>query len=123
MNVIQESNSPPTPRLGTPGLASLVEKLSALLAEAEACLGSDAPSLTSTTKRRTTKPPKGAGEIIRALAEVVTQVSLESDGLSASRMMERRASAEALQPLEARFGAISKRLANDNSTPMATLGG
>jgi hypothetical protein len=108
-----ETSAPAMPSQCSPETALLVTTLNTFLDGAEACWNAEAPSLTSMAKRRAAKPRKGAEKIIRSVAQVVEQHRLDSHALNAAEMMRRLADAEALQQVEARFGAIYKRLGDE----------
>jgi hypothetical protein len=97
-------------RLSNAGLTTLVKEVTAFLDKAEPRLGPEAPSITSSDKRRTAKPRKGAEKLLTQLAPIVAQQGLDSSSLSSETMTSRLQDAQTLQPLQARLGKISKRV-------------
>jgi len=116
MNPKNDANTPRTSRSTNVGLASLVKELTALLDEAETRLGPEPPALTAAEKKRASKPRKGSEKLLRAMAQAVERIGLDSEGLNAAMMLGRLADAETLTPLHARLEKMNKRVSDEMFT-------
>jgi hypothetical protein len=103
--------TPSTTPTATPqDLGSVVSAFMTHMDQVEPTLGPEPTVTTSTQKRRTAKPRKGADKVLPMIASIVQQHGLDSSALSSKTVMDSYTTAQTLQPLQTRLQKMSKRV-------------